>query len=139
MTKPLFTEDEIDFIKDLDDRLRRLERSIAIEPWHNVGTVGEPAFQNGWTNLDARVARFYRANGRIYLEGIISNGTIDQPAFTLPAGYRPTQAGIARLIWPVTSNNLFGVVSVYPDGRVVPTTPVSNVYVDVSPVSFRCL
>jgi hypothetical protein len=64
------------------------------EDWHNVGDPGEPAFQNGWRNVDpptTEVVGFYRDPlGIVHLQGsayLGFNGVI----FTLPEDYRPTK------------------------------------------------
>lgn len=107
-------------------------------PWHNIGDAGEPAFANGWVNFDAiRIARYYKAGGRVYLEGIVKNGAIGSVMFTLPVGARPTIGGSA-LIYPVVGNNAFGVVFVDQNGNVTAVNPTSNVFVDLSSISFRC-
>jgi hypothetical protein len=65
----------------------------ATEIWHEVGTAGEPAFVNGWRNYDAanyQTAGFKKdAFGFVHLKGLVSTGTLDIAAFTLPVGYRP--------------------------------------------------
>src|SRR4051812_16664738 len=84
-------------------QLNRMEQGIAdandlvaaptIPPaWQVINPAGQaaPAFQNGWANFDAqRVGRFYKHNGRTYLEGIVASGPIGSAIFTLPVGYRP--------------------------------------------------
>lgn len=68
---------------------------VVPEPWHIVGATGEPAFQNGWTNLASgfSVARFFKdPHGVVHLDGLLSApGAVgnDSIPFTLPAGYRP--------------------------------------------------
>lgn len=51
-------------------------------------------FQNGWTNLGApwQTMRYKRRNGVVYVEGTMVPGTNGNPAFTLPAGFRPAAA-----------------------------------------------
>lgn len=103
---------------------------IEPDPWTNV-----TSFLNGWVNFDAnRKARYYRANGRVYLEGIIKSGTMNQPAFNLPPGYRITTGDNAT--FPVNSNGAFGVVVVNPNGNVAPSSG-TNAAVDLSNISFR--
>jgi hypothetical protein len=141
MTRPLFNDDEVDYVTQLEERIARIERSIAIDQWHNVGATGEPAFANGWVNFgtDDREMRFYRSGGRCYLEGIIKNGIVGSPAFTLPVGYLPTFEGTNALWFPVMSNGALGGVVVYFDGRVVPAAPATNGWVDLSSINFRCV
>lgn len=118
------------------DNFEQIEGELTLDAWRL------PTFQNSWTNKLAgdRIARYYKAGGRCYLEGIIGGGVIGQAAFTLPAGYRPTHLEAAGFgtAHPVVSNGVFGLVLIQKDGRVVPAAPSSNVYVDLSSISFRC-
>lgn len=67
--------------------------SSAPGDWHEVGGVGEPAFQNSWTNFGSgfQVVGFRKVGDIVYLRGLIKapNATLTQTAFTLPAGYWP--------------------------------------------------
>lgn len=90
------------------------------------------AFSNSWTNFDApRAARYYRRNGRVYLEGLIKSGTVGSVAFVLPAGYRP----VDTISFPVDANGAFGAVAVYANGNVVPYVG-SNAAVYLYSISF---
>jgi hypothetical protein len=65
-----------------------------IEAWHEVGTNGEPAFQNSWTNFGGGYSTMAFAKdsaGFVHLKGTVHGGTFLAPAFILPAGYRPAQ------------------------------------------------
>jgi hypothetical protein len=104
--------------------------------WIYVGAAGAPAFQNGWLNYDARTARFRKVGPRVQLEGVIKSGTVGQPIFFLPVGFRPRNAVYADLNIPVISNGVLGHLGVGgSDGRVV-LLGGSNVYADLSPVTF---
>jgi hypothetical protein len=63
------------------------------EPFHEVGTDGEPQFQNGCKNLasDEQTVRFYKDHeGVVHLEGrYFECAKAGDTAFQLPAGYRP--------------------------------------------------
>lgn len=62
------------------------------EELHIVGAQDEPIFKNNWVNYNTSThpkASFYKSNGRVYLKGLISTGTVPSVAFTLPEGYRP--------------------------------------------------
>lgn len=64
----------------------------ASEPWHRVGTAGEPPFLNGWDNADSELApaRFYKDPlGIVHIQGTIATPGITNHVFTLPPGYRP--------------------------------------------------
>lgn len=73
------------------------------ESWREVGTAGQPAFQNNWTNGTASFhsAAFYKdALGVVHLRGLVTGGTA--PAiFALPIGYRPPEL----LYHPATNTN----------------------------------
>jgi hypothetical protein len=97
-----------------------------IEAWHFVGAAGEPAFQNGWVNYDAtRLVRYRKfPDGRVRLSGLLKNGVAGSIAFTLPAGYRPTQEGY----YSVVSNGAFGAVIIDAAGQVTPAIGSSTYY-----------
>ena len=65
----------------------------AVEAWHEIGGLSEPAFANGWTNVgnpNEVTAAFYKDPfGVVHLKGIVDNGS--GTIFTLPAGYRPSK------------------------------------------------
>lgn len=93
----------------------------ASEAWHEVGTAGNPAFQNGWSNYSPSFygAAFYKDRlGNVHLRGTIDDGTMSQTAFTLPPGYRPPKG----LLLPTASAHVYGELLIYPDGRVDPET-----------------
>jgi hypothetical protein len=63
------------------------------EPYHEVGTAGEPGFQSGWPNASSvfSSAAFYRDPlGVVHLKGFIQGSSVSL-AFTLPPGYRPSK------------------------------------------------
>jgi hypothetical protein len=65
----------------------------APEAWHEVGTPGEPAFQNSWTNGGssyATVAFYKDREGLVHLKGTATGGSgPDSVIFQLPPGYGP--------------------------------------------------
>jgi hypothetical protein len=76
----------------------------AAESFRNIGTAGNPAFQNAWTNFGGgrATAGFFKDQQNIvYLKGSITGGSNGTTAFTLPAGYRPA----ATLLLPVASGS----------------------------------
>lgn len=94
------------------------------DAWHQVGTAGQPAFENGWGqggdgfgNPTPTVA-FRKVNGKIELKGHISvasfvNATI---CFTLPVGYRPTARRTFLCVAP--SGVDFYTIAVFATGAV---------------------
>jgi hypothetical protein len=62
------------------------------EAYREVGSAGNPAFQNGCTNLGGvyQTAAFFKdAQGIVYLKGAVTCPGTSQVAFELPPGYRP--------------------------------------------------
>jgi hypothetical protein len=64
------------------------------EAWHEIGSAGEPAFQNSWVNESPSsevTAAFYKDPwGVVHLKGLVTAGT-NAVIFALPAGYRPSK------------------------------------------------
>jgi microcystin-dependent protein len=108
------------------------------EAWHTIGSAGEPAFQNSWTNYGSApsvsVAAFYRDPlGVVYLKGVVKSGTVGSvPVFTLPVGYRP----IERRSYAVLSNGALAIALVQPNGQVQVVSG-SNNDVSLDVISFR--
>jgi hypothetical protein len=126
-------------------------------PWHEVGAVGEPSFNDTqvcrWKNFDPPnhdTGAFLRdRSGRVHLKGIVdadepsppfacnlSSGD-DQIIFTLPLGYRPAR----REVHPVITNAALGRVNVDPNGDVRiddPTGDNGKAWVSLAGVEFRC-
>lgn len=97
--------------------------SLEPESWHAVGDPGEPGFVNGWgpgaeTPLALfGPARFYLAQGRCYVTGVIAGGTpSNDPAFTLPEGYRPDFLMAVSIVTVADDPSSFG------SGRAAVTT-----------------
>jgi hypothetical protein len=70
-----------------------LVKGIFPEPFHIVGTAGEPAFQNGWMNFGggrATVGFYMDTANVVHLKGALTGGGNSTVAFTLPPGYRPS-------------------------------------------------
>jgi hypothetical protein len=98
------------FGKPVADEVNRLTTLTTPPAWIPVTT-----FQNGWSNFDAvQVAAYRKIGDLVYLRGVIKGGTVPNVAFTLPAGYRPTQTcGFA-----VNANEVAGVINVRTSGTV---------------------
>lgn len=84
----------------------------------NDGVWITPTKTNGWLDWGGseRIIQYMRKNGIVYIEGAGKTGTINQPAFTLPPGYRPSN--IVR--GATDSNNAYGEVAVLSTGAVYP-------------------
>lgn len=70
------------------------------ETWHEVGSAGEPVFQNGWTNYggDLAILAFRKLpTGEIHIKGVVKGGSANSVIFTLPSNYRPSE----RRIFPI--------------------------------------
>lgn len=117
--------------------------TVPIDPWHKVGTAGEPVFQNSWVAFDSDV--YYRKDplGRVFLRGSVTGGANGTTAFQLPVSYRPSIAGVAR-VRAIAIGNQQAVgqwetqVNVNLDGTVVPffTGLAATAYVSLDQVDF---
>jgi hypothetical protein len=97
-----------------------LVKAIFPEPFHIVGTPGEPPFENGWTNFGGgrtTVGFYIDSANVVHLKGSLTGGVGGTTAFTLPAGYRPD----ATLLLPLSSGSFLIVnATLNPDGTLHP-------------------
>jgi hypothetical protein len=124
----------------------------AAEPWREVGSPGQPAFnssdscppdfvQCAWVNYDAEyeTAAFMKDSfGIVHLKGLVRSTRSDARAvpyvFILPPGYRPARDEY----FTVQSHpNLPGQIHVWASGGVVAPFPESAVWISLNGVSFR--
>jgi hypothetical protein len=112
-------------------------RHIKLESAHAVGSgAPEPAFANSWVNYNTAThhgARFWKdAVGLVHIEGLVKDGTIGNPIFVLPAGYRPALG----LVYPTDTNTGHGRVDIAPTGEVLPVSG-GNTYFSISIPPFK--
>lgn len=108
--------------------------TIGDDAWHEVGTIDEPAFENGWTNYGGNYATvgFMRdSNGIVHLKGLAKSGSTGS-MFTLPEGYRPTED---RLFNIIRANNAIGRVNIRTTG-VVDANLISSGWTSIEGISF---
>ncbi len=83
-----------------------------------------PTLANSWVNYGSvySTAGYRRdANGVVHLRGLLRYGTIGNPMFTLPAGYRPTSSGLFAVVVNVGGGALqAGRLDISSNGQVVP-------------------
>ncbi len=107
----------------------------APEPFHEIGSAGEPAFQNSWVNevpaTEATGAFYKDPFGRVYLKGLLTGGS-NSTIFTLPVGYRPAKALVDVIF---RDGGGTGTLIVYDDGKVDVVTGTGSLGLDG--VSFR--
>jgi len=104
------------------------------DQWHEVGSAGEPAFQNSWVNYEGgfEVARFKKLrSGLVVLSGMVKNGTNDTTVFTLPERYRPSER---ILMASSTYDDTYCRLDVTADGLVRPLGS-SNTWLSIN-ISF---
>lgn len=79
-------------------QLNRQEQGIAdahawiADPWHYVGTAGEPQFIAPWVNYGAsfeKAAFRFILPGVVVFKGTVKSGNYSSLIFTLPASHRP--------------------------------------------------
>jgi hypothetical protein len=111
------------------------------EAFHEVGSVGQPAFENGWVNYGPTLyetTAFYKDPlGVVHLKGTVENG--NTTIFTLPVGYRPAKSQF----FPTVASNAFGDVLVRglteggAAGQVHFNAGNPSLFVSLSGISFR--
>jgi len=72
---------------------------------------------NGWVNFAGGAyqgARYRKVGDVVEIEGLISTGTLGQPMFTLPTGFRPP----LNMQFATTSANNFAAFTVFSTGVV---------------------
>jgi hypothetical protein len=91
----------------------------------DAGWTNASGFTNSWAaNPSPNIPRFMVMGRVVYLTGMVSGGTLGSAAFTLPAGYRPSQTVQIGTV----SNGAFGQVFITSAGLVTPSVgSVSNV------------
>lgn len=85
------------------------------EAFHNIGTSGQPGFENGFTNFGGsfETAGFYLDRQCVvHLKGVVTGA--ENIAFTLPVGFRPAESTFAAI--PATGEH--GDVEIRTDGTV---------------------
>jgi hypothetical protein len=111
--------------------------SSASEGWHEVGAPGEPAYQNGWTHgglsTDSTAAFFKDPLGIVHLKGVLHSNTGSLTAFTLPAGYAPSQG----LFLPAATTPGTATLTIEIDGSVKPLCSTAPCTVGIDGLSFR--
>lgn len=90
--------------------------------WHNVGAAGEPAFLNGWANLNPGVlgppTRFRRdQSGTVFIDIYITGGAAGANVFTIPAGYRPDAAS-GQLVFPAYTAGANWYIVAFSNGTI---------------------
>jgi hypothetical protein len=146
------------------DDINEASLSLAAESWHEVGSPGEPAFNNpggdlcDWKNFDTshNSAAFLRDRfGFVHLKGLVDAENrgdcnlvdkVDTWIFRLPAGYRPAR----REVHVTLTNGALGRISI--DGPALtpglgagavsidPPTTFANAeqWISLDGISFRC-
>lgn len=78
-----------------------------------------PTLGNSWANAGGgNASAQYKIDtlGRVTIRGLITGGTLNNPAFTLPTGYRPS----VNETFASSANGAFANMAVASDGRVIP-------------------
>ena len=98
-----------------------------------------PSFLNSWVNFGGvnEPAGYFKDSFEVvHLRGMIKDGTIGQPAFILPEGYRPAY----EAFYGTASNDLFGQcviqMSTGNEGKVIPHVG-DNTWFSLAGITFR--
>jgi hypothetical protein len=108
---------------------------------HFVGAVGEPAFENGWANLDpdfwAPVSFYKDRLGIVHLSGVTkTNDATSGGIFTLPTGYLPCSDGNSE-IFAVQNGTGTARVDVTFSNGVAASGYADDTHLSLSGISFR--
>lgn len=119
-----FLDSELHRIRDAFDEIYDNEPDVWIALTLNSG--------DGWIDAGADPS-YYLDRNRVYLKGAISTGTSGTVAFTLPAGYRPSE----QLYFPVlqTGGAAGAILDVNTNGEV--TVVRTAAVVHLNNISFR--
>jgi hypothetical protein len=81
-----------------------------------------PTLENGWVDYGGSQAEatYRKGGGEVLLRGTVKSGTMAQPIFTLPAGYRPAATIGFGVVSSAGAGDAFGSVLVNAAGQVVP-------------------
>lgn len=94
-----------------------------------------PTLLNSWVNFggsEATAAYYKDPHGVVHLKGTIKSGVIGNPAFNVPAAYRPS----ANRNYGTASNSLFGYLVVGLNGDVTPAAG-SNTWFSLDGIYWR--
>jgi len=112
--------------------------------WHEIGDIGEPAFENGWLNATGAYetgAFGIDGLGFVHLKGLLNDSSYSSYAiiFYLPEGYRPERTLLFDVYAPSGSDDS-GSLLVYNDGSIAlddpGTAPYSSAAVSLDGVIF---
>ena len=112
-----------------------LNDPVAIEPWHEIGAAGEPAFENSWVNFGApweTAAYAMQSDGWVRLKGMVKSGNVVGSFFTLPVDYRPPFS-LAPTILSLDANM---ALTMQTSGTIAVATGGSNSWVTLNGVMF---
>lgn len=118
MTEEVGTHAILERFETVEARLSTVEGAAGEpEAWHEVGTPGEPAFENGADTFQAYQPPAFRLNGdRVEFRGVYSGQGV--VAFTLPEGYRPPADTILPVATGIGTGGDYGYLEVGADGAV---------------------
>jgi len=118
------------------------------EVWHEVGAVGEPAFENSWDNYgsnsfgDWSTAAFSKLGNWVQLKGFVAFGVVSlgDPIFTLPEGYRPVKVEMFASFTGFDQTPTGPTyILVHPDGRVIAHSSFLDDWVTITIPKFRTI
>jgi hypothetical protein len=99
--------------------------TVPLDPWHNIGAVGEPIFQNNWAATAGHQPPAFRKmpDGTVQLRGMLGGGTMGQAMFTLPVSCWPKKyVNVMSSASYSAPNYTPGYIQIYPNGVVLSNT-----------------
>lgn len=105
-----------DDLNNIEDGIETNDTAITAISGGDVAQT-YPALSGGFTNVSGYETKYIKANGTVYISGVLSAGTGSNGAtiFTLPVGCRPAK----NSRFPTITSGEFGYIDVNADGTVV--------------------
>lgn len=91
--------------------------ALAVTAWTNV------AFLNGWSNYGASysLTQYRKVGDVVTIRGMMKSGTMAQPAFILPTGFRPpSDLQLTTSAFAGGASSVVALVTIRSDGSVTP-------------------
>ena len=103
----------------ITDEVNRLTAAVlALTP---TAWVTVPTFTNGWVNVPSwQVTQYRKIGDNVQVRGYIQSGSANQPAFTLPVGFRPPTTLTLTSNTYVNAARVIQMVQVWSTGAVQP-------------------
>jgi hypothetical protein len=98
-----------------------------------------PTFQNDWVDYDAgyELTGYYKdPRGFVHLRGLVKDGTLNTTIFTLPVGYRPSNALLFVTVGREGATNSVNRITIDTSGNLTQEESASNDWLSLNGIYF---